>query len=218
MAKRFDLLVFDWDGTLLDSAAHIAASLQQAFRDLALPVPSTAAARHVIGLGLQDAMMYLNPALGPDRYEEVADRYRVHFLAGDPDVELFSAVATGIPALHLEGYLMGIATGKSRRGLDRSLLATGLAPYFHASRCADEGFPKPHPDMLQVVMEMLGTVPERTLMIGDTTHDLQMAQNAGVAAVAVSYGAHVLGDLESMRPLCCVSSFEHLMRWLKQNG
>lgn len=218
MAKRFDLLVFDWDGTLIDSAAHIAASLQQAFRDLALPVPSPTAARHVIGLGLEDAMMYLNPGLDCNRYEEVADRYRVHFLAGDPDVELFPAVATGIPALNLEGYLMGIATGKSRRGLDRSLRATGLAPYFHASRCADEGFPKPHPDMLQVVMEMLGTVPERTLMIGDTTHDLQMAQNAGVAAVAVSYGAHVLGDLESMRPLRCVSSFEQLLQWLKQNG
>ena len=127
MAKRYDLLVFDWDGTLIDSAAHIAASLQQAFRDLGLPVPSTRQARHVIGLGLQDAMAYLNPGLGTDRYEAVADRYRVHFLAGDGDVELFPSVATGIPALNLEGYLMGIATGKSRRGLDRSLLATGLA-------------------------------------------------------------------------------------------
>jgi phosphoglycolate phosphatase len=218
MAKRFDLLVFDWDGTLIDSAAHIAAALQQAFRDVALPVPTTAAARHVIGLGLEDAMKYLNPGLGPDRYQEVADRYRIHFLAGDPDIELFPAVATGIPALHLEGYLMGIATGKSRRGLDRSLQATGLAAYFHASRCADEGFPKPHPDMLQVVMQMVGAVPERTLMIGDTTHDLQMAQNAGVAAVAVSYGAHVLGDLERMKPLGYASSFEELMQWLKQNG
>jgi phosphoglycolate phosphatase len=127
-------------------------------------------------------------------------------------------VAAGIPALNLEGYLMAVATGKSRRGLDRSLLATGLAPYFHASRCADEGFPKPHPEMLHAVMEMLGTVPERTLMIGDTTHDLQMAQSAGVAAVAVSYGAHVLNDLEDMKPLGCVSSFEQLLQWLKRNG
>jgi phosphoglycolate phosphatase len=98
------------------------------------------------------------------------------------------------------------------------LLATGLTPYFHASRCADEGFPKPHPEMLQVVMEMLGTQPERTLMIGDTTHDLQMAQNAGVAAIAVSYGAHVLSELEGMKPLGCVGSFEQLMQWLQQNG
>jgi phosphoglycolate phosphatase len=218
MAKRFDLLVFDWDGTLMDSAAHIAAALQASFRDLALPVPSNAAARHVIGLGLQDAMMYLHPGLDRNRYREVADRYRVHFLAGDQDVELFPAVAAGIPALNLEGYLMAVATGKSRSGLDRSLLATGLAPYFHASRCADEGFPKPHPEMLQVVMEMLGAAPDRTLMIGDTTHDLQMAQSAGVAAVAVSYGAHVLNDLQGMKPLGCVGSFEQLIQWLKHNG
>ena len=218
MAKRFDLLVFDWDGTLMDSAAHIAAALQEAFRDLALPVPSNAAARHVIGLGLQDAMMYLHPGLDRNRYREVADRYRVHFLAGDQDVALFPAVAAGIPALNLEGYLMAVATGKSRSGLDRSLQATGLGPYFHASRCADEGFPKPHPEMLQAVMEMLGAAPDRTLMIGDTTHDLQMAQSAGVAAVAVSYGAHVLNDLQGMKPLGCVGSFEQLLQWLKQNG
>ena len=218
MAKRFDLLVFDWDGTLMDSAAHIAAALQAAFRDLDLPVPSNAAARHVIGLGLQDAMMYLNPGLQRSRYEEVADRYRIHFLAGDQGVELFPEVAAGIPALHQDGYLLAVATGKSRRGLDRSLLATGLSAYFHSSRCADEGFPKPHPEMLQVLMEMLGAAPERTLMIGDTTHDLQMAHNAGVAALAVSYGAHVLDDLEGMNPLACVGSFEQLMIWLKQNG
>ncbi len=218
MVKRFDLLVFDWDGTLMDSAAHIAAALQEAFRDLGLPVPSNAAARHVIGLGLQDAMMYLHPGLDRNRYREVADRYRVHFLAGDQDVGLFPAVAAGIPALNLEGYLMAVATGKSRSGLDRSLQATGLGPYFHASRCADEGFPKPHPEMLQAVMEMLGTAPDRTLMIGDTTHDLQMAQSAGVAAVAVSYGAHVLNDLQGMKPLGCVGSFEQLIQWLKHNG
>jgi phosphoglycolate phosphatase len=218
MAKRFDLLIFDWDGTLMDSAAHIAAALQAAFRDLALPVPSTEASRHVIGLGLEDAMMYLNPGLDRHRYQEIADRYRVHFLAGDQNVGLFPAVAEGIPALNQDGYLMAVATGKSRRGLDRSLLASGLVPYFHASRCADEGFPKPHPEMLQVIMEMLGATSDRTLMIGDTTHDLQMAQNAGVAAVAVAYGAHLPGDLESMNPLGCVNSFEQLMQWLKQNG
>jgi phosphoglycolate phosphatase len=218
MAKRFDLLVFDWDGTLMDSAAHIASALQAAFQDLGLPVPSTANARHVIGLGLEDAMMYLNPGLDRLRYAQVADRYRVHFLAGDEEVELFPAVATGIPALNQEGYLMAVATGKSRRGLDRSLSATALLPFFHASRCADEGFPKPHPEMLQMIMEMLGTAPDRTLMIGDTTHDLQMAQNAGVAAVAVTYGAHLTDDLERMNPAGCVGSFEQLLQWLKKNG
>lgn len=218
MDKRFDLLVFDWDGTLMDSAAHIASALQASFRDLGLPVPSTQNARHVIGLGLEDAMTYLNPGLDRLRYAEVADRYRVHFLAGDKDVELFPAVSTGIPALNHEGYLMAVATGKSRRGLDRSLSATALQPFFHASRCADEGFPKPHPEMLQTIMEMLGTGPERTLMIGDTTHDLQMAQNAGVPAVAVSYGAHLRDDLDRMNPIGCVGSFEQLLQWLKKNG
>jgi phosphoglycolate phosphatase len=218
MARRFDLLVFDWDGTLMDSAAHIACALQSAFRDLALPVPSTAAARHVIGLGLEDAMMYLHPDLDRAHYAQIADRYRLHFLAGDQSVELFPAVATGIAALSQAGYLMAVATGKSRRGLDRSLSATGLMAYFNASRCADEGFPKPHPEMLLVIMEMLGARPDRTLMIGDTTHDLQMAQNAGVPAVAVSYGAHLIEDLESLSPMGCVGSFEQLMQWLKQNG
>ena len=218
MAKKYDLLVFDWDGTLMDSAAHIAGALQAAFKDLGLPVPSSAAARHVIGLGLEDALRYLNPALQRHRYQEVAERYRVHFLAGDQDVELFPAVAEGILSLKQTGYLMAVATGKSRRGLDRSLLATGLVPYFHASRCADEGFPKPHPDMLNVIMQTLGAAAERTLMIGDTTHDLQMAQNAGVAAVAVCYGAHAADDLQGMNPLACLNSFEHLMQWLKQNG
>jgi len=217
MGRRFDLLVFDWDGTLMDSAAHIAAALQAAFRDLALPVPSDAAARHVIGLGLEDAMLYLHPQLERSRYEEVVERYRVHFLAGDRNISLFPRVAEGISALNQAGYLMAVATGKSRRGLDRSLLATGLERYFHASRCADECFPKPHPQMLHTLMEMLGARPERTLMIGDTTHDLQMAHNAGVAALAVSYGAHVSGSLQSMQPLGCVGSFEQLLQWLQHN-
>ena len=218
MAKRFDLLVFDWDGTLMDSAAHIAFALQEAFRDLALPVPSTKDARHVIGLGLKDAMTYLNPDLNREHYERVADRYRVHFLTGDHKVELFPAVASGIRTLSQDGYLMAVATGKSRRGLDRSLSATGLDPYFHASRCADEGYPKPHPEMLEVIMGMLGASSDRTLMIGDTTHDLQMAKNAGVSAVAVSYGAHLIEDLQGMNPAGCVGSFEQLLQWLKQNG
>ncbi len=218
MSRKFDLLVFDWDGTLMDSAAHIAAALQAAFRDLALPVPSDDMARHVIGLGLEDAMMYLNPALERQRYEEIVERYRVHFLAGDQQVGLFPTVAEGISSLHQEGYLMAVATGKSRRGLDRSLSVTGLASYFHFSRCADEGLPKPHPEMLLRIMEKLEVIPQRTLMIGDTTHDLQMAQNANVAAVAVAYGAHLPQALADMNPLGFVNSFENLMQWLRQNG
>ena len=218
MPARFELLVFDWDGTLVDSAGHIVASLQAAFRDLDLPVPGPEAARYVIGLGLQDALAYLNPGLESGRYHEVADRYSAHFTSGHEDIELFPMVEEGIPALNRDGYLMAVATGKSRRGLDRALQNTALGAHFHASRCADEGFPKPHPDMLETLMRILGVTRERTLMIGDTTHDLQMAANAGVPAVGLSYGAHAREELERLAPLACVGSFAELMQWLKQGA
>lgn len=210
--------MFDWDGTLSDSAGHIVTALQAAFRDLGLPVPDDHSARYVIGLGLQDALSCLNRGLPVDRYHEVTERYRHHFLAGDSAIRLFPAVPEGIADLESSGYRLAIATGKSRRGLNRALAATQLGRYFHASRCADEGLPKPHPDMLENLIEKLGASPERTLMIGDTTHDLHMARNAGVAAVAVSYGAHPLPELERLEPLACVGSFGSLMQWLKQNG
>ena len=218
MPGRFELLVFDWDGTLVDSAGNIVASLQAAFRDLDLPVPSGEAARHVIGLGLQDALAYLDPELESSRYREVADRYSAHFLAGHEDIELFPMVEEGISALNRDGYLLAIATGKSRRGLDRALHDTALGAHFHASRCADEGLPKPHPDMLETLMRMLGVTRERTLMIGDTTHDLQMAASAGVPAVGLTYGAHPREELERLAPLACVGSFAELMQWLKQDA
>lgn len=218
MTSRYDLLVFDWDGTLVDSAGHIATCLQSAFADLDLPVPADQAARHVIGLGLQDALTYLDPDLPESRYGEVADRYRYHFLAGDEGITCFPGVQESIESLNRDGYLLAVATGKSRRGLDRSMQSLALTPHFHASRCADEGFPKPNPDMLETLMNMLGTTPERTLMIGDTTHDLQMAANAKVGAIAVSHGAHPLAELQRLQPLACVADFNGLMRWLKQNG
>jgi len=218
MPGRFELLVFDWDGTLVDSAGHIVASMQAAFRDLDLQVPSPEAARHVIGLGLQDALAYLNRGLEGSRYSEVADRYSAHFLEGHEDIELFPMVQEGIPALNRDGYLLAVATGKSRRGLDRALQSTALGAHFHASRCADEGLPKPHPDMLETLMRLLGVRRERTLMIGDTTHDLQMAANAGVPAVGLSHGAHPREELERLQPLACVGSFADLMRWLQQDA
>ncbi len=218
MDSRYDLLVFDWDGTLVDSTGHIATSLQASFADLGLPVPTDHAARHVIGLGLRDALTYLNPGLPESRYAEVTARYSHHFLSGDAGISCFPDVMESLACLNREGYLLAVATGKSRRGLDRSMQSMALAPHFHASRCADEGFPKPHPDMLETLMSMLGTTPERTLMIGDTTHDLQMAANAKVGAIAVSYGAHEIADLERLQPLACVASFRELMQWLKQNG
>lgn len=214
MPSRFDLLVFDWDGTLMDSASTIVASLQAACADLGLPVPSDESARYVIGLGLPDAMRHILPDLDPARFAEVVERYRHHYLLRDAGTVLFAGAAETVMELHASGFLLAIATGKSRRGLERALQATGLADYFHATRCADEGFSKPHPGMLEYLMDALGADRGRTLMIGDTTHDLEMAQNAAVASVAVAYGAHPREALLRFAPVACVSEFAELRKWL----
>jgi phosphoglycolate phosphatase len=216
--RRFDLLVFDWDGTLMDSAAAITLSLQSACRDLAFPVPAEEQARYVIGLGLDDAMAHILPGLDPEHYPRVRERYRHHFLLNDAGTTLFPGAVETIVGLHDAGFLLGVATGKSRRGLDRALEATGLRPYFHATRCADEAASKPHPAMLLELMEELDVPPERTLMIGDTTHDMGMARAAGVARLAAAYGAHARETLLEYRPLSCASDFEELRAWLEENA
>ena len=218
MGVRFDLLVFDWDGTVVDSAGHIVDSIQAACRDLGLTSPSDDDARHIIGLGMQDALSYLLPGLRPADYPRLAERYRFHYLAGDHKISLFAGAREGIEQLHRAGFLLGVATGKSRRGLDRALDDSGLRPYFHASRCADEGFAKPHPEMLQVLMGQFDVKPERTLMIGDTSHDLEMARAAGVPALAVAYGAHPEHKLRPLAPEACVPTFAKVMEWLRNNA
>lgn len=215
MPKRFDLLVFDWDGTLMDSAGVIVSSIQAACRDLGLRVPSDAEARHIIGLGLNEAIAVLLPELKTADYSRLVDRYRFHFLSQDMDIPLFSGAAEAIADLHQAGFLLAVATGKSRRGLDRALEHSGLGHFFHATRCADECFSKPHPAMLNELMDELGTVAAKTLMIGDTTHDLQMADNAGVPSLAAAYGAHPKEQLLAHAPLACADDFEQLGQWLK---
>ena len=190
MAERFDLIVFDWDGTLMDSAAAIVRAMQAAARDLDLPPPPEERARYVIGLGLGDALRHAIPELEEADYPRMVERYRHHYLSSDHELSLFEGVDALIDALAGRGHLLAVATGKSRVGLNRALGHTGLGRYFHATRCADECFSKPHPAMLEELMDELGATPERTLMIGDTTHDLQLALNAGTHSVAVSYGAH----------------------------
>jgi phosphoglycolate phosphatase len=216
MGKRFELIVFDWDGTLLDSAGAIVASIQAAAVDIGLPVPSEARARHVIGLGLGEALQYALPELPLDRHHELAERYRHHYLSRDHELSLFAGAEDLVRSLAAAGYLLAVATGKSRAGLNRALAASGLGGLFHATRCADECHSKPHPQMLEELMEELGVPPRLTLMIGDTTHDLQMAQNAEVAALAVSYGAHERQTLELMSPLYCADSTVDLAGWLAQ--
>ncbi|MEO1765613.1 HAD-IA family hydrolase [Thiobacter aerophilum] len=214
MARRFHLIVFDWDGTLMDSAGVIVTSIQRAAQDLGLEPPPEAACRHIIGLGLTEALAQLFPALPEAEHPRLVTRYRYHYLGRDAQIPLFAGVDALVRELHAQDYLLGVATGKSRKGLDRVLGYTGLGAYFHATRCADECFSKPHPQMLEELMGQLGVRPERTLMIGDTSHDLQMAANAGVPALAVSYGAHRREDLLAHGPLACVNSVEELRTWL----
>jgi phosphoglycolate phosphatase len=218
MPARFDLIVFDWDGTLMDSAACIAGSLQAACGDLGYPVPTDRDARYVIGLGLHDAMAHVLPGVAPALYEPVVERYRHHFLARDSGTTLFAGVAETVRDLHERGHLLAVATGKTRRGLDRALEASGLAHYFHATRCADEGHSKPHPGMLQWLMAALKTEPERTLMIGDTTHDMGMARTAGVPRLAIAHGAHDASDLVPYEPLAILENCGELRAWLARNA
>jgi len=218
MPRRFRLRVFDWDGTLMDSAETIATSLQAACRDVDVPVPPDERARHIIGLGLREALEYAVPGLAQERYPELVERYREHWRLGEPQTALFPGAAEAIEALREAGFLLAIATGKSRRGLDRALDSSGLTGAFHASRCADEAASKPHPQMLLELMQACGAAPEETLMIGDTTHDLQMARNAGVASLAAGYGAHPRGQLLALDPLACVDDIAALKRWLDRHA
>lgn len=218
MPKQFDLLVFDWDGTLMDSAATIVAAIQAASRDIGADEPSEAAARHIIGLGLNEAIAALFPDMAAADYSRLADRYRVHFMAQDAGIPLFAGAEEAIRELHAAGFMLAVATGKGRHGLDRVLDHTGLRPYFHATRCADESFSKPHPQMLLELMERLDASPDKTLMIGDTSHDLQMAVNAGVPSLGAAYGAHPREGLVGFAPLACADTFGELHQWLRENA
>jgi phosphoglycolate phosphatase len=210
MKRRFELLVFDWDGTLADSTAIIAQALQNACRDMGCAVPDDLAARYVIGLGLVDALRHVAPALDAQHYPRLSARYREHYLAREAEIPLFEGVRELLAELRGGGYRLAVATGKSRVGLDRALAFHGLAEAFDATRCADEGMPKPHPDMLQHLMRTTGIGPAATVMIGDTTHDLQMAANAGVAAIGVTHGAHGESQLSDLNPLAVTGTLAAL--------
>lgn len=214
---RYPLLVFDWDGTIIDSHATIVECMQEASRDMGLPVPRREQASHVIGLGLHDAMRIVAPELAPARYPEFAAHYRRHFLSREDAMGLFAGMRELL--VELSGtHTLAIATGKSRNGLERALAATGIGGLFAASRCADETSPKPHPAMLLELMDELGVAAGGMLMIGDTSHDVQMARAAGVDAVAVSYGAHPEQGLRACGPLDCCSDVAQLSSWLKANA
>lgn len=216
--RQFDLIAFDWDGTLFDSTSIIVRCIQAAVRDVGGTAPTDEAASYVIGLGLMQALAHAAPDVPADRYPMLGERYRHHYLAHQHDISLFDGVLPMLSALKTRHHWLAVATGKSRRGLDEALYAVELQGLFNGSRTADETAGKPSPLMLQELMREFGVDPERTLMIGDTTHDLQMALNAGCASVGVSYGAHESGGFSPLAPRFVAHSVRELHDWLDQHA
>ncbi|MFG6456877.1 HAD family hydrolase [Roseateles sp. BYS96W] len=216
--QRFDLIAFDWDGTLFDSTALIARCIQRAAVDIGLPEPEFSKAKFVIGLGLRDALEHVVPGLAPERYSELGLRYRHHYLAAEHEVSLFDGSLAMLQALKARHHWLAVATGKNRVGLDRVLAHAELTKMFDGTRTADETRSKPHPQMLLELMREFGVEPERTLMIGDTTHDLQLAANAGTPCVAVSFGAHDHETFAEFEPLFVAHSTRELHDWLIEHA
>lgn len=217
-ARKFDLIAFDWDGTLFDSTAAITRSIQLAVADVGGTVPSDAQASYVIGMALLPALAHAAPDVPQEKYNDLANRYRYHYLKQQELITLFAGVLPMLEALRERGHWLAVATGKSRRGLSEALQHADLRGMFDSSRTADETAGKPHPLMLQELMAELDVPPERLLMIGDTTHDLQMARNAGCASVAVAYGAHDPRDLQACQPLHVAADVADLHQWLRSNA
>jgi phosphoglycolate phosphatase len=211
----FKLVVFDWDGTLLDSAGAIVSAIQSASRDLGVEVPSDYAARQVIGLGLSEALQRAVPSLPSEAYPQMVDRYRYHYLGSDHQLCLFEGVPDMIKSLFEQGVTLAVATGKSRVGLNRALDHSGLSAFFSATRCADECHSKPNPQMLLEILDELGFSSDAAVMVGDTSHDLKMANNAGVAGLGVAYGAHLSAELSACNPIACFDSVLELSNWLQ---
>lgn len=212
--KRYKAVIFDWDGTVMDSTASIAGAIQAACVDLEVPVPSAEEASWVIGLSLDKALQRCAPSLKEEHIPHFIERYRHHFFLYDQQLALFDGILPLLDDLRQREIRLGVATGKSRLGLDRVLQAHRLADRFDCTRCADESQGKPHPAMLFDIMKRLDLQPEQVLMVGDTTHDVQMAASAGVDSMAVTYGAHSKRTLLVSEPTVMVSSVREMRNWL----
>ena len=217
MDKRYELVVFDWDGTLMNSEARIVACMQRAAADAGFSVPTRASARDIIGLGMREAVERLFPTAETPGIERLIDAYRGYWLGDEIEPEtMFSGALELVSGLHEADYLLAVATGKSRRGLDKAFKESGLGIYFHTSRCADETFSKPHPQMLEEILTDLDTSPSDALVIGDTEYDMQMARNAGVEAVGVAHGVHAAERLLAHGALRCFDDLDEFSGWLQQ--
>ena len=216
--RQFDLICFDWDGTLFDSTGIITRCIQQAVVDVGGARPTDEAAAYVIGMALMPALAHAAPDVPQDKYPLLGERYRHHYLAHQDDINLFDGVLPMLAELKARHHWLAVATGKSRRGLDSVLATRDLKNIFDGSRTADETAGKPDPRMLNELMRQFGTEPERTLMVGDTTHDLLMARNAGCASLGVSYGAHPTDEFDALGPRAVLHSATQLHEWLSANA
>ena len=215
MNHQAKLIVFDWDGTLMDSAAHIVACLQMALADLELPQKSDDEIKNIIGLGLREALGVLCPQANDHELTALTGRYRQHFFDQQHEpCELFPGARELIEELHGQDYFLAVATGKGRNGLDKVLNETGMGPFFPVTRCADESHSKPHPQMLLDIIDWYGVEAHETIMIGDTEYDLEMANNAAAHSVAVTYGVHEKQRLLDCKPLTCLDNINDLHQWL----
>ncbi len=215
---KYRLLVFDWDGTIMDSTTAIAESVQRAAADMDLPVPAMMNAKHIIGLGIVDSMKQLFPMLDEGGLRDFAQRYRAHYLPREHELLLYAGIEALLTELKHRERFLAVATGKPRRGLERAFDQCGLRHHFQYSACADEWFPKPNPHMLEKLMKFTDVAPHETLMIGDTTHDLEFAANAKCDAIGVSYGAHDAAKLATVPSRTVVHSVAELSDWIKANA
>ncbi|NMH63717.1 HAD-IA family hydrolase [Shewanella sp. SHSM-M6] len=213
--QGYELVIFDWDGTLMDSVGKIVACMARLALELARPVPSEAAIRDIIGLSMTKALAQLFPHETPQVYRQMQACFRQHYLELDTTPSpLFEGSRDLLVQLKARGYRLAIATGKGRQGLERVLQETGLGEYFDASRCADEAESKPHPQMLQQLLHQLRLGPEQAIMVGDSVHDLFMAKHAGMDAIGVSYGAHSAAQLRGAGPKAIIDSAGELLAHL----
>ncbi len=218
MPKQFDLIVWDWDGTLADSTGMITNAILKAAEQVGLSSITPEAASNIIGLGLKESIQALYGDLPAEKAQALATQYTANYYAGESEIPLFAGAAETIVALSKKGFKLAVATGKGRRGLNLALEHCGLGKYFHATRTVDECFSKPHPQMLDELMDMLVVIPERTLMIGDTSYDLQMAQNAGVSSIGVTYGAQKAEQWLQFQPIHQFDDFASLGKWLLEQA
>lgn len=218
MPKQFDLIVWDWDGTLADSTGMITQAVLKAAEQVGLPTITAKTASNIIGLGLRESIHALYGDIPEAQVQAMATQYTANYYAGEREIPLFAGAADTIIALNKRGFKLAVATGKGRNGLNLALEHCGLGKYFHATRTVDECFSKPHPQMLDELMDNLVTLPERTLMIGDTSYDLHMAQNAGVSAVGVTFGAQAAEQWQHLNPIKQFDDFADLGEWLLEHA